>query len=222
MTWTDVAGGNSNAVGEGIFTECLTGANGAAGRICELRGTVDSLLDFGASALPDVFTMCTVTRYAGYFQNQIIKGSDFLHGHDRGNTGVAYYWENMTNWNNKFLAVNTDWLIFCGQNAAPWHFLANGQSVGTLGSGPKPAGGIQIGVNICPGPGWDRGPSDFGITEIAIWNRTLSQDELSSMSRYYSDMLANGNLGSLRRKHCFGILASSILASSILFWYSCK
>ena len=141
MTWTDEAGGNRSAVGRDVFTDCITGANGAAGRVCELRGTFYSWLDFGASALPYEFTMCTVTRYAGPMRRQIITGPyGFYHDHNYGSKGVAFYFEDMTNWNNNIPALDTDWLIFCGQNAAPWHFLANSQSVGTLGSGTTPPG----------------------------------------------------------------------------------
>lgn len=148
--------------------------------------------------LPPVFTMCSVARFAGYWKGLIVAGpSRFIHGHSQNRTGVAYYDNvSMTIPDSKIPAVDTDWLIFCGQNAAPWHFIANGQSVGTKDSGTTIAGARDLGVNYCPSVGdWPCDKSDFGIVEVAIWNRTLSKGEILSMQHYYSDMLATGNLG---------------------------
>lgn len=193
-----MAGEDNNAEGWNIFTECATGANGAAGKICELRGTTNGGLHFGAYALPPVFTMCSVTRYSGYFKEVILAGpGEFVHGHSQGFPGVAYYdYDEMTEWNNESVAVDTDWLIFCGQNAAPWHFFANGQSVGTVNSGSTVETSSILGVNYCDWwQDWPCDKSDFGMIEIAIWYRTLSQEEILGMYRFYSDMLANGNTG---------------------------
>ena len=148
--------------------------------------------------LPPVFTMCSVARFAGYWKGLIVAGpSRFIHGHSQNRTGVAYYDNvSMTIPDSKIPAVDTDWLIFCGQNAAPWHFIANGQSVGKKDSGTTIAGARDLGVNYCPSVGdWPCDKSDFGIVEVAIWNRTLSKGEILSMQHYYSDMLATGNLG---------------------------
>jgi hypothetical protein len=200
--WFDIVGGDNNAAGWNIFQECATGANGAAGKICELRGTTRGELYFGDSALPPVFTMCSVTRYAGYFKGRILAGpGNFAHGHYGGYVGVAEYgYTLMSDWRNKSLAFDTDWLIFCGQNAAPWRFFANGQSVGIVDSEPPMRTESRLGVNHCEyWNGWycDYLNTDFGIMEIAIWNRTLSQDEILTMHMFYSDMLAHGNTGEI-------------------------
>jgi len=142
--------------------------------------------------------MCSVTRYAGYFKGRILTGpGNFAHGHYGGYVGVAEYgYTLMSDWRNKSLAFDTDWLIFCGQNAAPWRFFANGQSVGIVDSEPPMRTESRLGVNHCEyWNGWycDYLNTDFGIMEIAIWNRTLSQDEILTMHMFYSDMLAHGN-----------------------------
>ena len=198
--WTDEAGGNEYAESLNIFTECSAGANGAGGKVCELRGTTNSRLYFGPNALPEVFTMCSVTRYAGIFKKAILSGPGrFYHGHYYGSTGVAQYDKWMTNRDNRIPAVETDWLIFCGQNAAPWHFYANGEPVGIINSGITFSGNIDLGINVCFN-GCEF--SDFGIVELAIWNRTLSRDEILSMNRFYSNMLAAGNLGETSDPNC--------------------
>ena len=145
--------------------------------------------------------MCSVTRYSGYFKNLVLGGPGFFaHGHSRGFPGVAEYDYNyMTLWNNDSLAVDTDWLIFCGQNAAPWHFFANGQSVGMVDSGPTIWTGSDFGVNYCDqSRDWPCDYSDFGLMEIAIWNRTLSQEEILGMHSFYAGMLADGNTGEVQ------------------------
>ena len=224
--WADEAGWNKNASGSKVFTVCSTGANGAAGKICELRGTTLSWLHLGDSALPPVFTMCSVTRYAGYWKGLILAGpSDFIHGHSRNQTtGVAYYDKWMTKRSNiTTQAVDTDWLIFCGQNAAPWHFFANGQSVGTVDSGTTVAGGHDLGVNYCPSEGgWPCDKSDFGIVEIAIWNRTLSKGEILGMQGYYSDMLARGNLGPCPQFGCFQSALFNVLSVCVQNTCQCR
>ena len=198
MIWTDKVSGSQKAAGFGVYAKCSTGPSGASGEICELRGTTLSWLYFGESALPTVFTMCSVTRYAGYWKGHIITGHpNIIHGHSNGTAGTAHY-DNvrMTFPGIQVPAVDTDWLIFCGQNAAPWHFYANGQPVGIVNSGTTVAGGNALGVNYCPpGVDWTCNRSDFGIVEIAIWNRTLSQDEIMDVQDYFSDMIVTSNAG---------------------------
>ena len=205
MIWTDKVSGSQKAAGFGVYAKCSTGPSGASGEICELRGTTLSWLYFGESALPTVFTMCSVTRYAGYWKGHIITGHpNIIHGHSNGTAGTAHY-DNarMTFPGIQVPAVDTDWLIFCGQNAAPWHFYANGQPVGIVNSGTTVAGGNALGVNYCPpGVDWTCNRSDFGIVEIAIWNRTLSQNEIIDVQNYFSDMIVTSNAGEIH--YCFG------------------
>jgi hypothetical protein len=204
--WVDIAGGDNDAEGRNIFEECATGANGAAGKICELRGTVgmtNGELYFGDSALPQEFTMCSVTRYAGFFKGLILAGPrNFAHGHSGGQVGVARYSLSiMTDMYNQVPALDTDWLIFCGQNGAPWRFLANGQFVRVFDARTTLNPGSGLGVNHCDyWNGWYCDRSDFGIMEIAIWNRLLSQEEMLRMHRFYSDVLVHGNAGAMQTR----------------------
>jgi hypothetical protein len=195
MKWVDEMGMNNDTRGSGISTPCIPKRNGASAWICQLQGTKDSWLHFGNAALPPVFTMCTVTRYAGNVTGEVLAGPNFFHGHSQGYTGVANYDNRMmTNSNNNVTSSHTNWLILCGQNAAPWHFVANSRSVGTARSYDSISGGHDLGVNICL-DGWPCNSSDFAIMEIAIWNKTLSQDEIWIMNNYYSNILTPNNIG---------------------------
>lgn len=214
MDWSDEAGMNQVAYGWNIVPVCTTGANGAAGEVCELRGSTSSGIYFGWSALPAVFTMCSVTRYAGDEKKAVLTGTNYLaHGHFNGHTGVATYgFTEMTKPYNQTSANDTDWLIFCGQNAAPWRFLANGQSVGTIHTGSTKMSGNQLGINYC-GASYESWPceySDFGIMEIAIWDRTLSKDELLSMRDFYSGILASNSTEGISPYFKFFILLDAI------------
>jgi hypothetical protein len=195
MQWIDEIGGNNNARGSGISTDCISNANGAAGIICQLRGTVGSWLYFGDAALPSVFTMCTVSRYAGNATGEILAGPNFFHGHSHGHTSVASY-DNMimTAQNSNITSKTNDWLVFCGQNAAPWHFYANGKSVGRVKSSDGIKGGNDIGINICQSK-WPCNSSDFAIMEIAIWNLTLSLEEIWTVNDFYWNVLSPNKIG---------------------------
>jgi hypothetical protein len=198
MVWTNEVGSKQDTYGWNIVPVCTTGANGAAGEVCELRGSISSGVYFGSSALPSVFTMCSVTRYAGDKKTAVLTGSYFLaHGHFYGHSGVAIYaFSEMTDSDNRIPANDTDWLIFCGQNAAPWRFLANGQPVGTIHTGSTKMSSYELGINYC-GQGFPCEYSDFGVMEIAIWDRTLSKDELLSMHDFYSGILAANGTGGI-------------------------
>jgi hypothetical protein len=198
LKWKDLAGSNSNTFGINISAQCITGANGAVGKVCELGGTEESMIYFGESALPAKYTLCTVSRYAGRRRQRIFSGSsphEWFHGHANGYKGIAHYDQWMTDQENNTPENDTDWLIFCGQNSVPWHFFANGRSVGTIHSGAGVDGGIDFGVNRClPGQS-SCNQSDFAIMEVAIWNRSLSKNEMLEMNTFYANMLATSNLG---------------------------
>ena len=192
----DVSGNGRHATasGSGFSTQCLTNANGAQARTCEVRGTTSSMLRFGAGSIPSTFTLCTVSRYAGPNRERIFNGAgNWLHGYSHGFTGVAHYDAFKTNANNAIPSTPTDWLVFCGQNADPYKFYANGQSVGTDIGG---TGGIEMGVNDptlgCPACGAE--VSDFAIAEVTVWDRALSEAEIQSVSSYYLGVLAGSPL----------------------------
>jgi hypothetical protein len=197
MRWMDVSGNGRHATasGSGFSAQCLTNENGARARTCEVRGTTSSILRFGAGSIPSTFTLCTVSRYAGPMQERIFNGDEnWLHGHWKGlsgevygHTGVAHYGGWKTNGNNAIPSTPTDWLVFCGQNADPYKFYANGQSVGTDIGG---TGGNEMAVNYQALGCCGNEVSDFAIAEVTVWDRALSEAETQSVSSYYLEVLA--------------------------------
>jgi hypothetical protein len=184
--WNDVSGNKRNGIGtgSGFSTICETDINGAAGTVCSLKGTPASALNFGPGSVPPTFTICSITRYTGAARGRILSGDgNWLHGHWSGNIGVAYYEGWKTGGATAIAIQPTDWLLFCGQNAAPGLFLANGVRVGNGAGGG--ASNIAFGVNSLGCCGKSEA-SDWAISEISVWNRALSADDLESVISYYS------------------------------------
>jgi hypothetical protein len=110
-----------------------------------------------------------------------------LHGHWYGRTGVSYSDGWNTNYNNAIPSVPSDWLVFCGQNADPYKFYANGQSVGTSGGG---VGNIEFGVNDPTLGSGGSDVSDFAIAAATVWSRALSEEEIQNVSSIFLEALA--------------------------------
>ena len=186
LVWNDVSGNQHNAkgAGSGFSTGCDNDQNGAAGTVCSVRGSTTSQLNFGPSSVPTTFTICSVTRYTGVHKGRILNGDgNWLHGHWSGNIGVAYYDAWKTGSATAIAIQPTDWLLFCGQNAPPGLFLANGVPVGNGAGGGT--GNIAMGVNVLGVIGPSE-LSDWAIAEISVWNRALSDYELETVLTYYS------------------------------------
>jgi DNA-binding beta-propeller fold protein YncE len=186
LIWRNTAGPGSNATGSGsgFSKTCRTNVNGASGRVCEVSGTTASVLHFGA--MPSSYTLCTVARYTGTSKKRIFTTDcasiNWLHGFWESKRGVAYNENWMTSSSNSIPAVETDWLVFCGQNQMPRVHYANDVSVG-LGLGGE--GNFNFGVNLC-----NSEKSDFAIMEIAIWFRPLSEEEIRTVSSIYRAVLS--------------------------------
>ena len=96
------------------------------GKYCSVRGGTSTRVVF-PSALPPTFTVCSVSRYAGPARGRILNGDgNWLHGHWSGQVGVAYYEGWKTSPYTSISVVQTDFVIFCGENAGASSFLANG------------------------------------------------------------------------------------------------
>ena len=146
-TWGDVSGNNRDgkASGSGFSSGCDRNQNGWDGVVCSVRGNVNSRVTFGDGSIPPTFTICSVSRYNGPSRGRILNGdSNWLHGHWAGYVGVAYY----EGWKTPVPSTSTpqlDWLLFCGQNAPPNIFLANGRAVSNGAGGGR--SNIAFGIN---------------------------------------------------------------------------
>ena len=80
----------------------------------------------------------------------------------------------------------TDFVVFCGQNGGGNLMYANGYNVGIDIDVGGLGGNIEFGINDA----LDKSlRSDFGIMEIAVWNRFLTESEIVAVSGYYLDIL---------------------------------
>jgi len=125
---------------------------GATNAIPFIRGTTQDKLEFPDGSIPQSFTICSLTKYAGSSQaeqGRILTSlnTEWWHGHYGMQRGVARYAsqtimssDGLTKladpvWNTQQTGAspNTDWLVMCSKNGGvtPWNVLANGQAVGT-------------------------------------------------------------------------------------------
>jgi len=127
MTWPNSVSGKSGAVlvGNGL-TKVREAGHGAIKAVTALEGTTTDTIDFG-DVIKTEFTICSVTRYAGDAKERILNGEgvNWLHGHYRGNAGVAYYDGWITADINN-VEPNTNWVVMCATNAGAQTILVNG------------------------------------------------------------------------------------------------
>ena len=102
--WEDCSGnGNTATLSGSDLAELRSAEHGATTEVLALSGTTSSVIKFGTEArpvIPNVFTVCSVTRYMGAAQGRILHGSgNWLHGHDGGDAGVADYGGSNGAWN---------------------------------------------------------------------------------------------------------------------------
>lgn len=154
--------------------------------MCSVRGNTNSRITFGPGSIPPTFTICSVSRYNGPSRGRIINGdSNWLHGHWAGYVGVAYY----EGWKTPVPSNPTpqfDWLVFCGQNAHPNIFTANGKYVSNGAGGGR--SNIAFGINSLGCCGVSEA-SDWAVAEIAVWNRALDAEEMALLTTHYKTYL---------------------------------
>ena len=152
---TDESGNGRNTVNtgqQGGIQGLSMKEGGATNTIPFLRGSTVDRLDFPEGSIPQSFTICSLTKYAGtsqFEQGRILTAlnSEWWHGHYQLQRGVAKYAsriimsdDGLTKiadpvWNTPTdgLSVNTNWLVMCSKNGGviPYNVLADSQSIGT-------------------------------------------------------------------------------------------
>ena len=184
LYWLDASGNGKHAAagGSGHSRVCKAG-NGAVNSVCAVQGSTLSSVTMPAGGVPSTFTMCSVSRYTGGSSGRIINGAlNFIHGHWGGRAGVAHYNQWLTAYSTPVFITPTNWLVMCGQNAAPNLVTANGVSVATSASS---AIMTQVGINAVGAYGGGGSVSDWAVLELSIWNRSLSAAEIKAVNGYY-------------------------------------
>lgn len=157
--------------------------HGASLPVKYITGSTTQAFRFG-TILNSNFTICSITRYTGTIMGRLLRGTDtnFLHGHWNGYSGVAYYSAWATNPRRNKNSQN--WIVLCGGI----------QSSFLLETGNLISGGLQVqglGVNV-GGCCWMDEPSQWAIMELAVWNRKLTDQEMSTAARYFQWKLEAG------------------------------
>ena len=168
--------------------------NIGADNINVLSGTTSSNIEFG-NVIENEFTVCSITRYSGTNKKRILNGgtgTNWMHGHWNGATGVVWYEDNYGNlssstptnksqYNYTYVDNKERWQVVCATNTTASDgkqtTLANGRNVSVPGGG---IGGIDININ---GDTYPAERSDYEIVELAIWPRALTEYEMKQVSR---------------------------------------
>lgn len=195
--WTNRGTGPAidNLVQAGSVTKVDESGHGAAVAVPSVKGTYATQLDFG-DIVSSTFTICSTTRYTNTdftYMKRILagKGHNWLHGHWAGRAGAAYYggavWNTDHTINDRIMP-RQNWLVMCGTSGgtAPSNFKINGgANIGTNVDARKPT---ALAVNM-----WRGSESgDFAISEIAIWNKVLSDAEMTKAVSVLESHLSQG------------------------------
>jgi hypothetical protein len=217
--WKDCSANGNHATlssGSGGFT---TGTHYAfqdqtiTGTTRALYGTTSQTIDFG-SVLDEVFTLCSVARYAGGTRRRIIQGktSNWLHGHWQREAGVILYggWktaprsrQTYNNFGSSLgarlapkgidgvygYAQKSEWVVAC-TNGARKGEVTNTNDVVLLngidfGNGLLWSNSDETGFRVNGGGE----TSDFGIVEVVVWDRALSDSELRDASAHLMEQM---------------------------------
>ena len=207
--WDDESGFERHSLkSAGAISLKTDAGNGAGGTVAYLTAGTDGSIVFGEGSIPQEFTICSLSRYAGNAKNKIIAKVDvkgdcmtndigaecWFHGHEENKVGVAYYnqWKTPT---TSFLPGDkiTDWIVMCGQNKVMGVQLANGMERTVHHSYTAPGhgggdGGLQLAINGHNG----LQNSDWALHGLTIWDRHLSRHEITAASNAYLKLLATG------------------------------
>jgi hypothetical protein len=181
-TWDDLSGNAYHATVTGSPT--VSSVSGSGG------GTFNAILGSNSDTImwpmnmPTNLTLFIVSRYNGSNQQRIVQGYapgnwSWLFGHHDHKAGVVYYGGALNSpWIDR---AGSNWLISSCQNS-PSLGLYHGNGVDypvNTGSQAYPASSYPLNIN-------SKGDeaSDFAITEIILYDTTLSSGDISSTEAY--------------------------------------
>ena len=174
----DISGKRNHASLSGVIQLRTGSGNGATASIQYLKGGRLSTVEWPTGSIPSEFTVCSVTRYVmSGTMGRILAGKtvNWYHGHHANNRGVAYY--GILNTYHVSVGLLTDWLVMCGRNTGskPNNIFVDGVAAGYWTGG---SGSSVLGINISP----TYENSDWEFRELMIWNTSLSDAEMVTVS----------------------------------------
>lgn len=187
---------NRNGVISGnTITSGIGSGNGSVANINYLSISKSSSIYWSDGSIPSNFTVCSLTRFSGYNNNdRIITSSkvdgriNWLHGHGHGgNRGVCYYNTPITSTAN--VGTTTDWLNCCAANnsIAPYNALIDNVAIGTANGG---VGDNSLGFLVINYNGLEL--SDWSLSYLIIWDQLLSDSNLLIVSGILQTYLTDG------------------------------
>ena len=175
--WPDSSGNARDVLSNGIIsnpTKVTTTANtnGSSTSFTTLQGTTAQGVVFPTSVLPSTYTLFHVARYNAGARTRIFDGAtnNWLSGFWNGLSGVAHH----TAWNTQFAAdvhVN-NWIVSTDTNST---YQSNGIS--------RTTGSTSATTNLTINQGNSREYSDWQVAEVIVYNRTLTNAEVTSIEQ---------------------------------------
>jgi hypothetical protein len=186
-------------------------ANGATVQQTFLYGPPDSGIILPPGSLPNIFTLCTMTRYNGLNRRRImdIYGTNSYHGHQGGRREVISY--NNITWTvtNSSRGVIDNWLVACAKNSegAPNNALMDGVPVGVSNSSSI-TGNWQLGINT----GSSQESSDFAFAHAMVWDEWLTDEEMRLVSATMISSLNDLTVSVAALGQCTGPTLANLIA----------
>ena len=159
--------------------------NGVTGKVTYVAGNPGSWVSF--AEMWGTFTICSISRYTGGNSNRVLVGSNgnWLHGHYGNHAGVSHFNGWIFDWNQDITSrlgeSNHDWVYMCASNSLSY---VNGVHMGGGGGAPGLVNINKPGAQCCGEY------SDFGIAELILWDRQLSEAEMIAVQAYQAALLA--------------------------------
>lgn len=170
----------------GTVQKTTSQGNGASAAITTLKGDRHTRLNLGTGrSLQDRnYAMCVLSRYAGPHHGRILNGGgNWLFGHWAGRAGVAHLNGWLSGHHNR-VNPKTNWMhMCCSDNTCK----LNG---GTFNGHVRPPHHGSLGIHAggcCTGE-----VSDWEFSELIIWNKKLSPDQLNKADQYLKNVLEGG------------------------------
>ncbi len=180
-----------NATGTAI-TKGRSNLNGAIATIDYIQGLTSSKVIFPNGTIPNVYTMCCLTRFTGPTQGRILQSveQNWLLGHWNGNRGVHFNgsWRTDT----ATTGIKTNWLNFCATSGGtvPTNVLLDGTPIGISIGTSSPVSSLSInGGTLYPNE-----TSEFEFSHVLIWDVVLTAPEMKTVSNAIANYLATGIL----------------------------
>ena len=191
---TDITGNGRHGLMSASVTSGSASGNGATASINSIGGGTTATLLFPTGSIPAPYTICSISRYTGGTFGRILQSStdNWLHGHHAAGPikrGVHYNGA----WRTDQIGagVSTDWLNFIttSGNTSPNNILRDGVGVGI--SAGSNAIVSELAINIGP---YSNEVSNWGLTQLIIWNQVLTPAEMVIVSNAFTQFLATGVL----------------------------